>query len=52
MIALHCRILAPRQQEEAVIGVGDAVSTTHESPGGVTLQGAVLGWEERGGINA
>lgn len=51
MPALHGRVLAPGQQQEAVIGVRDAVGSTHRPPSRVALQGTVLSWGWTGGVS-
>lgn len=44
MCTLHCRVFASSQEQEAVIGIRDAVGATHDPPGIVALKGAVLSW--------
>lgn len=47
MPAIYSRVLASRHDQEAVIGVRDAVRATHKPPSRVALQGAVLSWGPR-----
>lgn len=40
-------VLAASHDQEAKVGVGDAVSATHKPPGSVALQRAVLSWGKK-----